>query len=129
MVPAIIMQPHENIYYLVKTPAGSMYRRNRRFLRKTNEAPQPEMLTSPQYEVSKYEPLQEKTPVLKSDDVQSGENPGTGISPRSPSNLNHMCPGQGEPFKQKSFPLCKTLENRMFTWIINTQIISVYVYC
>ena len=75
------MQPHENIYYLVKTPAGSMYRRNRRFLRKTNEAPQPEELTSPQYEVLKYEPLQEKTPVLKFDDV----HPGTGISTKSPN--------------------------------------------
>ena len=41
-----------------------------------------------QYEVSKYEPLQENTPVLKSDDVQSGENPGTGISPKSQEQSN-----------------------------------------
>ena len=80
--PAIIMQPHGNRSYLVKTPAGSMCRRNRRFLHKTNEAPQPDELTLPQYEVLKYEPLQGNTSdLLKSDDVQSGENPDTGISP------------------------------------------------
>ena len=109
--PAIIMQPHGNRSYLVKTPAGSMYRRNRRFLHKTNEAPQPDELTLPQYEVLKYEPLQENTPDLKSDDVQSGENPGTGISLKSQEQSKPYVTRSGRTVNQKSFPLCKTLDN------------------
>ena len=98
------MQPNGNRSYLVKTPAGSMYRRNRRFLHKTNEAPQPDELTLPQYEVLKYEPLQENTPDLKSDDVQSGENLGTGISPKSQEQSKPYVTRSGRTVKPKIIP-------------------------
>ena len=85
-------------------PHGSMYRRNRRFIHKTNEAPQPEELNLPQYEVLKYEPLQGNTLVLKSDDIQSREYPDTGISPKSPKQSKPNVTRSRRTVKPKIIP-------------------------
>ncbi|XP_062610827.1 uncharacterized protein K02A2.6-like [Saccostrea cucullata] len=103
--PAIIMQPHGNRSYLVKTPAGSLYRCNRRFLHKTKEAPQPEELALPQYDVFKHEPLPDDTPNLNSgNDVQPGKNPDIGNSPKPPEQSKPYVTRSGRVVRQKIIP-------------------------
>ena len=49
--PAVVTESLGNRSYSVKTSNGTIYRRNRKFLLKTSEAPQPEECAPPQYDV------------------------------------------------------------------------------
>lgn len=103
--PAIVMKPLGNRSYSVKTPTGYIYRRNRKFIHKTNEVTQSEDLELPQYNVFDHKHIEQSLntmPDLSCDrnKLQPSESPNI-VSPQSPETSNPYITRSGRIVKQK----------------------------
>jgi predicted ribonuclease toxin of YeeF-YezG toxin-antitoxin module len=104
--PATVLKPLGNRSYTVKTPTGCMYRRNRKFIHKTNEVPKPENLELPQYNIVESRSIEQSPDVmldLSSNNVQPSESPKIS-SPQIPKTLNPYVTRSGRIVKPKVIP-------------------------
>ena len=100
---ATVLKPLGNRSYTVKTPTGCMYRRNRKFIHKTNEVSRPENLELPQYNIVESRSIEQSPdvmPYLSSNNVHPSESPKIS-SPQVPKTSNPYVTRSGRIVKPK----------------------------